>query len=44
VSPGFDPIIGADPAPEASSVLMIGSGLIFLSLVSTAVRKKKRVS
>jgi len=47
VTPGslFDPIVGdALGAPEASSVAMIGSGLIFLSLVSTAVRKRKRAS
>lgn len=47
VTPGSlsDPIVGdALGAPEASSVAMIGSGLIFLSLVSTAVRKRKRVS
>src|ERR1700722_3237323 len=44
VSPGADPIGGSVGSPEAGSVLMIGSGLIFLSLVSTAIRKKKRLS
>jgi hypothetical protein len=46
VTPGslFDPIVGDVGAPEASSVAMIGTGLIFLSLVSTAARKRKRAS
>jgi hypothetical protein len=44
VGVGLDPIGDALGAPEASSVAMIGSGLIFLSLVSTAVRKRKRRS
>jgi hypothetical protein len=46
VTPGslFDPVTDALGAPEASSVAMIGAGLIFLSLLSTAARKKKRAS
>jgi hypothetical protein len=48
---GVTPIGTSDPftgdalgTPEASSVAMIGAGLICLSLISTAARKRKRSS
>ena len=39
------PLVNSDPSvPETGSIAMIGSGLIFLSLVSTVSRWRKRLS
>jgi hypothetical protein len=44
VLPAPDPVALADEAtPEVSSLSLIGAGLVFLSLIGTSTRRRKRV-
>jgi hypothetical protein len=39
-----DPFVDSDPSvPETGSIAMIGSGLVFLSLVATTTRRRRRL-